>query len=44
MLLDAHKTNNQESVIFSIVKVDSDFALVNKSLDIEASTSLSDGI
>ena len=36
--------NNQETITFSIVKVNSDFALVNKSLDIEPSTSLSDGI
>ena len=36
--------NNQESITFSIVKVDSDFTLVNKSLDIEPSTSLSDRI
>ena len=36
--------NNQKTKTFSIVKVNSDFALVNKSLDIEPSTSLSDGI
>ena len=36
--------NNLETITFSIVKVNSDFALVNKSLDIEPSTSLSDGI
>ena len=36
--------NNLETIKFFIVKVNSDFALVNKSLDIEPSTSLSDGI
>ena len=30
-------------ITFSIVKVNSDFDLVNKSLDIELNTSLSDG-
>ena len=35
--------NRQQTLTFSIVKVSSDFNLVNKSLDIELKTSLADG-
>ena len=35
--------NRQQTLTFSIVKVSSDFSLVNKILDIELKTSLADG-
>ena len=39
----ANRIQNKQSITFSIVKVNSDFNLVNKSLDIELKNSLVDG-